>query len=89
VHDGGFCDLQLAYPVPHHLRRNFTLLTWKNIASPLVTDPLQIGNTSFSASVVEAILETPAGDYKGFQNVSEALQVRKWMCLIMERGFST
>jgi hypothetical protein len=76
VHDGGFRDLPLAYPVPHYVRRNFTLLAWEDIALPLVTDPLKIGNTSFSASVIEALLETPAGDYKGFQTVLEALQVR-------------
>jgi len=74
VHDGGFRNFQLAYPVPHHLRRNFTLLPWKDIALPLVTDPLKIGNTSFSASVIEALLETPAGDYKGFQTVLEATE---------------
>jgi len=81
VHDGGFRDLLLAYPVPHHVRRNFTLLAWKDIPSPLVADPLKIGNTSFSASVVESLLETPAGDYKGFQTVLEALQVRIAYCL--------
>jgi tyrosinase len=76
VHDGGFRKFQLAYPVPHHLRRNFTLLPWKDTAFPLVTDPLKIGNTSFSASVIEALLETPAGDFKGFQTVLEAAEVR-------------
>jgi hypothetical protein len=76
VHDGGFRNLQLAYPVPHRIRRNFTLLAWENIALPLVTDPLKIGNTSFSAAVIEALLDTPAGDFKEFQTVLEALQVR-------------
>ena len=76
VLDGGFGNLQVAYPVPHHIRRNFTLLAWKDIPLPLVTDPLKIGNTSFSAAVIEALLETPAGDYKEFQTVLEALQVR-------------
>jgi tyrosinase len=79
VHDGGFRDLILAYPVPHHIRRNFTILTWEDIPSPLVIEPLKLGNTSFTASVVEEILETPTGDYKGFQKVLEALQVRNWI----------
>jgi len=74
VHDGGFRNLQLAYPVPHHVRRNFSLIPWRDIPSPLITDPLKIGNTTFSASVIKALLETPAGDYKGFQTVLEALQ---------------
>ena len=75
VHDGGFRDLILAYPVPHHVRRNFTILAWEDVPSPLVIEPLKLGNTSFTPSVVEAILETPTGDYKGFQKVLEALQV--------------
>jgi tyrosinase len=76
VHDGGFRNLQLAYPVPHHVRRNFSLLAWKGRSFPLIIDPLKIGNTSFSASVVESLLETPAGDFRGFQTVLEAVQVR-------------
>jgi tyrosinase len=76
VPDGGFRTFHLSYPSPHILRRNFTLLPWKDIVFPLVTDPLKIGNTSFSASVIEALLETPAGDFKGFQKVFEAAEVR-------------
>ena len=76
VHDGGFRDLILAYPVPHHVRRNFTILAWEDIPSPLVIEPLKLGNTSFTPSVVEAILDTPSGEYKEFQKELEALQVR-------------
>ena len=68
VPDGGFRTFQLSYPSPHILRRNFTLHPWKDV--------LKIGNTSFSASVIEALLETPAGDFKGFQTVFEAVEVR-------------
>jgi tyrosinase len=89
VHDGGFRDLLLAYPVPHYVRRNFTLLAWQDIALPLVTDPLKIGNTSFSASVIEGLLETPAGEFKEFQTVLEALEVRNWIRLTMERASSS
>ncbi len=32
-----------------------------------------------AASVIEALLDTPAGDYKGFQTVLEAIQVRTWI----------
>ncbi len=76
VHDGGFRNFKIAYPVPHHVRRNFTLLAWKDLVSPLIVDHLKIGNTTFSASVIEALLETPAGNYKRFQTVLEAVQVR-------------
>ena len=76
VHDGGFRTLTLAYPVPHHVRRNFSLFAWKDLPSPLITDPLKIGNTSFSAAVIKSLLETPPGDYKGFQTVLETIQVR-------------
>lgn len=78
VHDGGFRDLQIAYPVPHHIRRNFSLLAWKSLSFPLIINPLKMGNTSFSASVIDSLLETPAGDFKGFQTVLEAVQVRAW-----------
>ena len=86
VHDGAFSNLTLAYPVPHHIRRNFTLLAWHDLAFPLITDPLKMGNTSFSASVVEALLKTPTGDFKGFQTALETIQVRKWIRLTIERA---
>jgi tyrosinase len=78
VHDGGFRNLLLAYPVPHHIRRNFKLYPWQGISLPLAPDPLKIGNTSFSAPVIKALLETPAGKFKEFQTVLEAFQVRNW-----------
>ena len=36
-----------------------------------------MANTSFTASVIKAIIETSVGDYKGFQTVIEAPEVRK------------
>jgi tyrosinase len=76
VPDGGFSDLQLSYPSPHHVRRNFTLLSFRDIQFIIVTDRQKIGNTSFSASVIEGILETPAGDYKEFQTMLEVPEVK-------------
>lgn len=75
VADGGFDEFHLSYPSPHTLRRNFTLLPFD---LPLVffTDPLKEANTSFSASAIEAVLNTSAGDYKGFQTAFEAFEVR-------------
>lgn len=69
VHDGGFRNLQLAYPVPHHVRRNFSLLAWEGLSFPLIIDRLKIGNTSFSASVVES----PRDPGRGLQRVSNSV----------------
>jgi tyrosinase len=33
IHDGCFRNLQLAYPLPHYVRRNFSLLAWKELLS--------------------------------------------------------
>ena len=35
-----------------------------------------MANTSFTASVIKAIIKSPIGDYKGFQTVLEAPEVR-------------
>ena len=40
--------------------------------------PLKKANTSFSAAVIETILETPAGDFSGFQAALEAFEVRTY-----------
>jgi tyrosinase len=76
VLDGGFRTFQLSYPSPHHVRRNFTARPWEGQSSPFVTNPKKLGNTSFTASVIEAILKTAAGDFKSFQTVLEAFEVR-------------
>jgi tyrosinase len=76
IQDGGLSDFMISYPIPHHIRRNFTNLVWANIPSPLITDPQAVGNLSFTGAVIEAILETPPGEYEGFQKTLEAIQVR-------------
>ncbi|KAI0291784.1 Di-copper centre-containing protein [Multifurca ochricompacta] len=73
VPDGGFKALHLSYPSPHTLRRNFTLRPW-DIPFIFFTEPKKMANTSFSASEIEKLLETPSGDYKGFQKSFEAFQ---------------
>jgi len=73
VPNGGFHTLPLSYPVPHHVRRNFSLLAFeRGPPNPLFPDPTKMANTSFTASVIKAILKTPDGDYKGFQTALEA-----------------
>jgi tyrosinase len=69
--------MPLSYPSPHTVRRNFTLQPYKDVTVPLVTDPQKIGNSSFAAAVVEVVLGTSAGEYKGFQTALEAPEVRK------------
>jgi tyrosinase len=78
VPDGGFNEFHLSYPSPHILRRNFTL---RPFASPLLPpaffpDPQKEANASFSASAIEPVIETPAGDYKGFQAAFETFEVK-------------
>jgi tyrosinase len=76
VPDGGFNELHLSYPSPHILRRNFTLRPFDSRLLPAAffTDPLKEANASFSASEIEALLETSAGDYKGFQEAFETFE---------------
>jgi len=75
VPDGGFNEFHLSYPSSHILRRNFTQYPFA-IPSPLFTDHQKEGNATFSVSVIEAALETSAGDFKGFQKALELPEVR-------------
>ena len=75
VPDGGFSELHLSYPSSHILRRNFTLYPFAP-PSPLFTDHQKEGNATFLVSVIDAALETSAGDYKGFQEALEIPEVR-------------
>ncbi|KAN0111711.1 Di-copper centre-containing protein [Russula decolorans] len=76
VPDGGFNGLHLSYPSPHTLRRNFTLLAFDSSFLPaqFFTEPLKEANVSFSASAIEALLETSAGDYRDFQAAFESFE---------------
>jgi len=74
VPNGGFSRLNLSYPVPHIVRRNFSLLPF-DFPYLFFTEPLKEGNASFSASVVESILETSAGEFKSFHASLEAFEV--------------
>jgi tyrosinase len=86
VPDGGFNKLRLSYPSPHTLRRNFTLLAFGSSFLPaqFFPDPLKEANASFSASAIEAVLETSAGDYKNFQAAFESFEVRTWIRVTFE-----
>lgn len=91
VRDGGFQNLELAYPSPHILRRNFTLLAFGSsfLPSMFFTKPLKEANTSFTASAMKALLEDTAGDYGKFQTEFEAFEVRTWIWVTVELVFSS
>jgi len=69
ISDGGFSKLQLSYPTPHTLHRNFTLRPF-DIPFLVLDDPTFEANRSFLAPAVEKILEI--SDYKEFQKEVEA-----------------
>lgn len=77
VPDGGFSALHLSYPSPHTLRRNFTLRPFENFPPEFFPQPKKEANSSFLAPEIERLLETSAGDYKGFQKAFEAFEVGK------------
>lgn len=78
VPDGGFNKFHISYPSPHTLRRNFTLLAFDSSFLPaqFFPEPLKEANASFSASAIETLLETSAGDYRDFQAAFESFEVR-------------
>ncbi|KAI1794064.1 Di-copper centre-containing protein [Ganoderma leucocontextum] len=68
VQDGGFRNLQLAYPAPHTLRRNFTLQPWLAFADNVImTDPAMQANLSFTPAEVQKMVEWTPGDFPGMQ----------------------
>ena len=82
VSDGGFSALHLSYPSPHILRRNFTLRPF-DLPAVFFTEPQKEANSTFLASKIESIIESPAGDYRQFQAVFETFEVRAWMSTVV------
>lgn len=73
---GGFKDMRLAYPVPHNLRRNYTLYPYFPPGFPLPpdvppVDPTLMYNTTFTSAVVNATLNSGQGDFVTFQATLE------------------
>jgi hypothetical protein len=75
VPDGGFHTLPLAYPLPHTVRRNFSLLAPPFPGGPQPASPTTNDPSKFSASEIESILEISPGAYKEFQI---QIGVRTW-----------
>lgn len=61
-----------AYPVPHALRRNFTLQPWLGFTSNTYPQELQ-ANSTFTQEEVAKMVQGFRGDFKGFQTYVEAL----------------
>jgi tyrosinase len=85
ITNGGFStDFVRAYPVPHNIRRNFTLQPWANLGSggPFADhskppiDPEKLANTTFTNAEVQKLVEGFRGDFEGFQAHFEYFQVR-------------
>lgn len=66
ISTGGFKDMIVAYPIPHHIRRNFTLFPSGSTTAI---------NTSMTKENVDYIVNNYQGDYIGFQTYFETLNV--------------
>ena len=73
---GGLKDLRVAYPVPHRIRRNYTLqpflvgaIVRPEGAPPI--DPSLMLNTTFTKENVSSIVNSFTGDYIHFQSAVE------------------
>jgi tyrosinase len=76
ISTGGLKDMVVAYPVSHHLRRNYTLYPYfpPGFAFPAgvpYPDPSLMFNTTFTKAVVDATLNSTPGDYVNFQATIE------------------
>lgn len=75
ITDGGFHDFVISYPVPHVVRRNFTLQPFLNNPNVLITDPEKYANDSFTPSEINQLINGFVGDFVGFQQYFEAAEV--------------
>ena len=73
---GGFRTLEVAYPVPHVVRRNFTLQPFLPFAGvPLFPNASLYANESFTPGEVRKMVGWAPGDFVGFQAYMERTQV--------------
>ena len=84
IFTGGLKDIMLAYPSPHHIRRNFTVLPFSlpNPINLFPNDPtvpslpkdLMI-NTTMTKENVDYMVNGFSGDFIGFQTYMESVVV--------------
>lgn len=69
--DGAFGEssgFKLTYPVPHTLRRNFTLQPYLTGGLPgMIPDPTIQANSTFTKAQINRLVNGYVGDFKGFQ----------------------
>ena len=76
LYDGGLKDIVVAYPVPHHIRRNFTVQPFIDgpflsaNGPPLPYFALKM-NVTFTKDIVEALIDGFTGDYFSFHATLE------------------
>ena len=76
ISTGGFKDIRVAYPVPHNIRRNYTLKPFLGglvIPGAPPIDPQMMINTSFTQASVDYDLDSFTGDYIHFQAYLESV----------------
>ena len=78
ISTGALKDMRIAYPVPHNLRRNFTLrvgdagLGASHPNGPPAPDPSLMVNTTFTSDVVDSTVTSFTGEYIKFQATIES-----------------
>jgi len=76
ISTGGFKDMMVAYPVPHHIRRNYTLQPFltADFAPPPgqpAGDPELMINTTMTEENVDFTINSFTGNYTNFQTYFE------------------
>lgn len=72
---GGFKDIKVAYPVPHNIRRNFTLQPFLGVINPRpsAVKPGLMVNTTFTKEVVDHAVSSFTEDFVSFQTYVESV----------------
>lgn len=80
LHDGGLSSFSLSYPIPHILRRNYTLQPWFAFPLPhLIPDPALLANSTFAKSEISHTVNNFVGDFSALQLSIERFQVRGFL----------
>ena len=77
ISTGGFKNLTFAYPIPHRIRRNYTLHFPPGFPGPTglpPADPTLMLNTTFTTDVVNSVVSSFTGDYVSFQATLEGIK---------------
>ena len=76
ISTGGLKDVMLAYPVPHRIRRNYTLHipSWFPLPTGVpAPDPTLMVNTTYTSEVVNRVVNSSTGDYISFDTTVEGI----------------